>query len=157
MKHILKYVSAAVLFTVWPQLAAAQTTFNFPLAVGGTIAGFAIVNPNATDATATFRLYSFEGLTLGTATRPVPARGQLAILDSEVFPIINHARELGWVQVESAVGTQAFIIQGDFLTQVDGISPPTPSLQQVVPLIAGQMKVYGVNPGTARIVVQIHL
>jgi hypothetical protein len=30
---------AAVLFTVWPQLAAAQTTFNFPLAVGGTIAG----------------------------------------------------------------------------------------------------------------------
>jgi hypothetical protein len=157
MNRLLKYVSAALLFTVWPQIAAAQTTFNFPLAVGGTLAGFAIVNPNATEATATFRLYSFEGQTLATATRPVPARGQLSILDSEIFPIITHAGELGWIQIESAEGTQAFIIQGDFLTQVDGASPPTPSLQQVVPLIAGQMKVYGVNPGTARIVVQIQL
>jgi len=145
------------LITALSQLAEAQTVFNFPIAVGGSTVGFAIVNPNAVETTATFRLYSFDGASLGTNTMTVPARGQIAKLDSEIFPVINHQAELGWVQVEAADGTQAFIISGDFQTQVDGVVPSSPSLQQIVPLIAGQMKVYGVNPNATKVTAQIQL
>src|SRR6266581_3466629 len=141
MTQLLKCICTVLLLALiaaLPQLAEAQTTFNFPIAVGGGAVGFAIVNPNAGATDATFRLFGFDGASLATATRTVPARGQLALLDREIFPIINNQAELGWVQIEARDGTQAFIIGGDFQTQVDGVAPPSPSMQQIVPLIAGQ-------------------
>src|SRR5262245_55181094 len=155
MTRCLRFIYVALFLAAFSQLAAGQTTFNFPIAVGGSPTGFAIVNPNATPTEAIFRLYSFDGQSLGTTTRTVPARGQLSRLDAEIFPIITNQTELGWVQIEAAAGTQAFIIGGNFQTQVDGVTPPPVSTQQIVPLIAGQMRVFGVNPGTSRVVVQI--
>ena len=157
MNQLIKSICTVLLIGVLPQLAQGQTLFNFPIAVGGSAVGLAIVNPNAVATVATFRLYGFDGTALGTVTRTVPARGQLALLDSEIFPIINHQTELGWVQVEASEGTQAFFIGGDFQTQVDGVAPPSPSMQQIVPLIAGQMKVYGVNPNASKVTAQIQL
>ncbi len=157
MAQLYKYICAVILLAALPQLSGAQSIFNFPIAVGGSVVGFAIVNPNGADAEATFRLYSFEGMPLATTQKTVPARGQLSLLDREIFPIINNQAELGWVQIESSDGTQAFIIGGDFQTRVDGGSPAPSSPQQIVPLIAGQMKVYGVNPGTSKVSAQIQL
>jgi hypothetical protein len=157
MSQLIKCIWTLLLITALPLLAQAQTVFNFPIAVGGSTIGFAIVNPNAVAATATFRLYGFDGASLATNTRTVPARGQLALLDYEIFPIINNQTELGWVQIEASDGTQAFIVGGNFQTQVDGVAPSLPSMQQILPLIAGQMKVYGVNPNASKVTAQIQL
>src|SRR6266481_3357530 len=110
MTQLLKCICTVLLIAALPQLAEAQTTFNFPIAVGGGAVGFAIVNPNAVATDATFRLFGFDGASLATTTRTVPARGQLALLDHEIFPIVNNQAELGWVQIEAGDGTQAFIV-----------------------------------------------
>ena len=75
------------------------------------------MNPNASPATATFRLYRSDGLLVDSATKTVPAGGQLALLDSELFSIIKHEVEIGWIQVEGSPGIQAFAIGGDSSAQ----------------------------------------
>jgi hypothetical protein len=158
MKKLLPiHLCLIVLFVALPRVAKAQAILNFPIPVGGKTVGFAIVNPNAAAADATCRLYSFNGSLLATVTRTIPARGQIALLDYELFPIVNNQAELGWVQIESVEGTQAFVVGGNFETDVDGITAPAPATQQVFPLIAGQMRVFGVNPGTSSINAQIQL
>ena len=90
-----------------------------------------------------------------SATKTVPAGGQLALLDSELFSIIKHEVEIGWIQVEGSPGIQAFAIGGDFVGTVDGGSPSAPATQQILPLLAGQVKVYGVNPNDSPLSVRV--
>jgi hypothetical protein len=152
-----KYLCAALFLAVLPQFGEAQASFNFPIPIGSTRVGVAMVNPTNAAAKATYRLYGLDGTLLATAEKDIPARGQLALMDHELFPIINSQSVLGWLQIESADGAQAFVNGGDFQLRMDGSSPAPASVQQIVPLIAGQMRVFGVNPGTSTITVQIQL
>ena len=157
----MKYSRTTILITVLmlsgAQWISAQSISNFPVAVGQTPQGYAVVNPTASPASVTFRLYSFTGGSLGTAALQVPALGQLSRLDTELFPIINHQKEIGWVQIEGPVGIQTFELGGNFVTEVDGGSPTPVTTSQVLPLFAGTMEIYGVNPGNSAISVQIQL
>src|SRR5262245_59022315 len=155
MPRTVKFIGAFLLIVSVAPLATAQTTFNFPIPVGGDLVGFAIVNPGSSTATATFRLYGFDGQLASSATKTVPPGGQLALLDSELFPVVTHQAEIGWVQIEGPSGIQAFAIGGNFVGTVDGASPPAAATQQILPLVAGQIRLYGVNPGTTTVSVRV--
>jgi hypothetical protein len=158
VSRTVQFVSVFFVIACLTPLATAQTTFNFPIPIGLNLVGFAVVNPNAAPATATFRLYRTDGsLAADSTDKTVPAGGQLALLDSELFSVIKHEAEIGWIQVQGSTGIQAFAIGGDFVGTVDGGSPSAPATQQILPLFAGQVRVFGVNPGDSPISVRVQL
>src|SRR5262245_28390114 len=98
MKSIVRFLFFFLVLSVagWLPAAQAQSTLNFPrqfLPAELQSTGFAIANPNGAEATVTLTLYNDAGETVSSATRTVPAGGQLARLGSELFTGANAA---GW-------------------------------------------------------------
>lgn len=115
--------------------------------------GFAIVNPGATDAIVTFRLYRSDGSVDTTSNLTIRARGQIAKLASEIFPA---AADAGWAEATSATtGLQGFWFAGDFSNFADGAEPPASSADLVLPIVAPQSELHVANTGTADVVAQI--
>src|SRR5712691_5780286 len=114
-----------------------DTALNFPRAtfVQGQFTGFAIANPNDTDAEVTLTAYQSDGRIFGSPglTNPakltIPARQQRAFLltDPQIFgaptELINSAQPVRlWLQATSPVsGLTGFYLLGDNLLQtLDG-------------------------------------
>src|SRR5215468_601842 len=137
-------------FVLWPVLATAQSTLNFPRSFTQTdrqSTGFGIVNPGPTDAVATFTLNANNGAQLGAVDRVIPHGGQYAQLAAELFPTITAD---GWVQITSATtGLQGFWIGGDFvnLNRADGAVSAPLSTDQVFPFVPALTQISVVNPG----------
>lgn len=139
-------------------IASGQSTLNFPKVLtptelGGT--GFAVVNPGAVPANATFNLRSTAGVPLSTESRTVPAGGQLALTGANLFGTPGQS---GWVQVTSAAaGLTGFFLTGDFETFTDGADPAPVSGNLVIPLVAADMEINVANTSSTPATVTLSL
>jgi len=154
MKTILLALISLFLFPLYTQ---AQSTLNFPHVLAPAdfaTVGFAVVNPGASDATATFTLFAVDGSVLGTATQTVRARGQIAKLATDLFA----PKASGWVQLTSATtGLQGFSFAGDFLTFADGAEPAPSASELVLPIVTPSSEIHVANTGSADVTVVIEL
>src|SRR5262245_36491095 len=112
---------AALAIIALPIISYGQSTLSFPRVMQPgeySSTGFALVNPDAGNATVTLTLYSADGSPQATSTQTIPARGQLPKLGRELFPT---AATGGWVQATSTTsGLQGFWFSGDLATFADG-------------------------------------
>ena len=150
------FIFISVLF--FPICSRAQSTLNFPHVLGPLqfdATGFAVVNPGATDATATFTLFGLDGTSLKTSNQGIGARGQLARLASELFPATFVA---GWVQVTSpTTGLQGFWFGGDFANFGDGSEPAASASELVLPMITPSSELHVVNTSSTDVTVIMDL
>src|SRR2546427_2395424 len=156
LRKMAVFVFISVLF--FPICSRAQSLLNFPHVLGplefGTT-GFAVVNPGATDAMATFTLFGPDGTSLKSSTRKIGSRGQLARLASELFPATLAA---GWVQVTSpTTGLQGFWFGGDFATIGDGSEPAASASELILPMITPGSEIHVVNTGSTDVTVIMSL
>ena len=135
-----------LIWLVLPGALNGQSTLNFPKVfmpseLGST--GFAVVNPDSTDASATFTLRRASGSTIVAGTLTIPAGGQLAKLGTELFGFTS---ESGWVQVTSeADGLTGFFLTGDFTTFTDGADAAPTSTDLVLPLVVTNTEINVAN------------
>jgi hypothetical protein len=133
---------------VLPGSLYGQSTLNFPKVSApsellGT--GFAVVNPNSSEVSATFTLLGTSGSIIATDTWPIPAGGQFAMVGTGLFP---DASEAGWVQVTStADGLTGFCLTGDFETFEDGADAAPASSDLVLPLVTATTGINVANTG----------
>jgi hypothetical protein len=120
-----------------PLCSLAQSTLNFPHVLEPpdfATSGFAVVNPGPTDAKATFTLFGADGSVVSTSSiQMIGARGQLAIVASQLFPPVL----AGWVQVTSdTAGLQGFWFAGDLVNFADGAEAAPSGTELVLPMVA---------------------
>jgi hypothetical protein len=141
-----------------PVAVEAQSVLSFPRAIAPaefSTTGFAVVNAGPTIASVLFTFYGADGTALKTTALPVPARGQLSKLASELYP---GATAPAWVRATSDTsGLQGFWIGGDFANFADGAEAATMSSDLVIPLIAPQSEISVANTGGADVTVLLHL
>ena len=154
-----KLLFVLFLLAIIPVQGWSQSTLNFPkLFTAGELplSGFAIVNPNSSSATVTYKLYSATGTTVATGTQTVPSGGQLAKSGDQIFTTLGSG---GWVQATSTTtGLQGFWLNyaGD-ISYIDGAEAAATALDQVIPLIAGTTELNIANPGATSNSVTIRL
>ena len=103
------------------------------------------MNPNSTDANVTFTLYSTTGSVLSTSPQVVPARGQWALLGSQLFP---NATQSGWIRATTTtVGLQSFWDGGNFSTYMDAAAAAPPARELLFPLVTNQTEINVANMG----------
>jgi hypothetical protein len=104
----------------FPLAHAAQTFYlprQFSPAETGTI-GIALVNPVAAGASATFRWRTADGAIVSTTQRAIPAKGQVSVVISQLFPDL---RISGWLSVDIDIDqVTGFWLGGDFINSADG-------------------------------------
>src|SRR5205809_3128224 len=146
---IKKAVVAFISVVFLPICSPAQSILNFPHVLGPlefATTGFAVVNPGATEAIATFTLFGPDGVALKSSDQRIGARGQIAKLASELFPATLVA---AWVQVSSATaGLQGFWFGGDFVNVGDGSEPAASAPELVVPMITPISEIHVANTGS---------
>src|SRR5438132_6710802 len=140
-----------------PLCSLAQSTLNFPHVLEPpdfATSGFAIVNPGASDATATFTLFGVDGRVVGTSNQTIAARGQLAKVASQMFqPVLA-----GWVQVTSdTAGLQGFWFAGDMVNFADGAEAAPSGTELVLPMVAPSSEIDIANTGTTDVTIVMDL
>ena len=155
---IKKAVVVLICVVFLPVCSPAQSILNFPHVLGplefGTT-GFAVVNPGATEAIATFTLFGPDGVALKSSDQRIRAGGQIAKLASELFPATLAA---AWVQVSSATaGLQGFWFGGDFANVGDGSEPSASAPELVVPMITPISEIHVANTGSLDVTVIMDL
>lgn len=133
------------------------TALNFPLRMGPgerDNVGFAVVNTSTDDGEFSFDMYNSIGAKLTSATRMVPAGGQLALLMSELFPGVGSTDV--WVQA-NALGTSysSFWLGGDFTTHTDGATVPDEIRNHLLPVTDGHTQINIVNPGVSGLLLTV--
>jgi len=155
---IKKAVVAFICVVFLPICSPAQSILNFPHVLGPLefdTTGFAVVNPGATEAIATFTLFGPDGVALKSSDQRIRARGQIAKLASELFPATLVA---AWVQVSSATaGLQGFWFGGDFANIGDGSEPAASAPELVVPMITLISEIHVANTGSLDVTVIMDL
>src|SRR5262245_58405235 len=99
MAHALRIVFGLGLLVSVTVRAEAQSRLTFPRVLSTqdlSTTGFALVNTSSSPAEAAFNFYSAAGLPVGSVTRTVPAKGQIAKLGSE---ILSGSTSSSWVQI----------------------------------------------------------
>jgi hypothetical protein len=141
-----------------PVTVFGQSTLTFPrmfTASDLAATGFAIVNPGASDAEATFTLRDTAGSTIDTTTRTINTGGQFAQLGSELFP---SAITPGWVQMTSGTaGLRGFWIGGDFTTFTDGADAAPSAASLMFPLVVSNTEINIANTALTESSVTISL
>jgi hypothetical protein len=147
-----------VWFLLMTAAAQAQNRLNFPRVLSGSelgTTGFALVNTSSGEVNAAFSFYGTDGILIIQSPKNVPARGQLALLASEIFPTITSS---GWVQVtSSSPELQGFEIVGDFANVVDGAGPAPEGRQLALIDFSREDIVHVVNTSSQGATVQITL
>jgi hypothetical protein len=155
MKTAILAVIAAISL---PALSHGQSTLSFPRVMRPqdfSTTGFAIVNPGPANASVTFTLFDAGGVSRGTTSQTITARGQLARLAIELFP---GATTTGWVQATSASsGLQGFWFAGDFSSFGDGAEAAPSSTELVLPLINPGSEIDITNTGTSDVTLLLNL
>jgi hypothetical protein len=134
----LKLLILALFWMALPIAAQAQSTLAFPRLTYSeemSNTGFAIANSNATPATVTYTLYDPIGIASFTATRTIPAGGQVAVLGSDLFPSPGDG---GWVMATSPTPYLfGFWLGGDWATYTDGGEAAPGASDLIFPFVAG--------------------
>jgi hypothetical protein len=140
-----------------PLCSLAQSTLNFPHVLEPpdfANSGFAVVNPGPADAAATFTLFGADGSVVGTSTRTIGARGQLARVASQLFPPVL----AGWVQVTSdTAGLQGFWFAGDLVNFADGAEAAPSGTELVLPMVAPSSEIDIANTGATDVTIVVDL
>ena len=75
--------------------------------------GYAILNPNESDANATFELFDTDGVLIDRQIKTIPARQRQIMLLTDIFPRVAYMDSVsGYVRVTSDKPIAAFSIYG---------------------------------------------